>query len=250
MNLEKFIQVYKNIGETPLEALERVRVQNDISLGVPMTYAGRLDPMAEGLLLILVGDECKNKEKYLGLDKEYEVEVLLGFGTDTGDLLGVVKGVRDEVESEIKKDRVEEILESLVGKFVQEYPKFSSKTVGGKPLFTYAKSGELPDEMPTKEVEIFNIEFLGERKISNTELLNYIEKNIAKVKGDFRQDSILSLWRKILQDSIFNIPILKIKVNCSSGTYMRALAEKIGEMVGIPALAFSIKRTKVGNFVL
>ncbi len=252
--MEKIILVNKQIGETPLEALERARVENGILADVPMTYAGRLDPMAEGLLLILVGDECKNKEKYLGLDKEYEVEVLLGFGTDTGDLLGVVKGLRGKVESEVKKYRVEEILESLVGKFVQEYPMFSSKTVGGKPLFVHAKelvkSGEMPDELPTKEVEIFDIGFLGERKISNTELLNYIKKNIGKVKGDFRQDSILSLWRKILQDSVFNIPILKIKVNCSSGTYMRVLAGKIGEKLELPTLAFSIKRTRVGSHKL
>lgn len=70
--------IYKHIGETPLEALERFRREQGIAADVPMTYAGRLDPMAEGLLLILLGEECKNKEKYLGLDKEYEVEVLFG----------------------------------------------------------------------------------------------------------------------------------------------------------------------------
>lgn len=240
----------KQIGETPLEALEKVRIEHGFDASVSMTYAGRLDPMAEGLLIVLAGEECKNKEQYLGLDKEYEVEVLLGFATDTGDLLGMVKGVEGEVKSEIKKDRVEEILGSLVGKFVQEYPKFSSKTVGGKPLFARAKSGELPDEMPTKEVEIFNIEFLGERKINNKELLDYIEENISKVKGDFRQDEIITLWRSILQDSLFDIPTLKIRVNCSSGTYMRALAEKIGEKLGVPTLAFSIERTKVGLHTL
>ena len=50
---------------------------------------GRLDPLAEGVLLILIGDECKNKEKYLGLDKEYEVAIIFGISTDTGDALGL-----------------------------------------------------------------------------------------------------------------------------------------------------------------
>ena len=51
---EGVILVYKNIGETPLEAIERAREEENISTDVPITYAGRLDPMAEGLLLVLV----------------------------------------------------------------------------------------------------------------------------------------------------------------------------------------------------
>jgi len=250
MNLEKYIKVHKNIGETPLEALERVRVVHNILNSVPMTYAGRLDPMAEGLLLVLVGEECKNKEEYLGMDKEYEVEVLFGFSTDTGDLLGKVKSQKLKVKSESQKSKIEEILQSLVGKFEQEYPKFSSKTVEGKPLFAYAKSGELPDELPSKQVEIYDIKFLEERKISNDELLNYIEENIGKVKGDFRQEEILSGWREVLNNKNEQNEIIKIKVNCSSGTYMRLLAEKIGEKLGSSALAFSIRRTRVGEFEL
>ena len=54
---------YKNIGETPLECLERIRLEYGKPKDIPMTYAGRLDPMAEGLLIILVGDDCKDKEK-------------------------------------------------------------------------------------------------------------------------------------------------------------------------------------------
>ena len=64
---EKLIIAYKNMGETPLECLERMRKEHRISDDIPMTYAGRLDPMAEGLMVVLVGEECKNKEKYLGM---------------------------------------------------------------------------------------------------------------------------------------------------------------------------------------
>ena len=54
------ILVNKQIGETPLEALEKVRREHGFDANLPMTYAGRLDPMAEGLLIVLVGEECKN----------------------------------------------------------------------------------------------------------------------------------------------------------------------------------------------
>ena len=60
---EKYF-VHKRWGETPLEALERLRAEEGIAADVPMTYAGRLDPAAEGLLIILTGEECKNKDAY------------------------------------------------------------------------------------------------------------------------------------------------------------------------------------------
>ena len=107
--MKKIILLNKKEGETPLERLELFRVKNKIYKNVKMTYAGRLDPMASGLLLILAGDETKNKEKYLILEKEYEFEVLFGFSTDTYDILGKITNSRDillnknNLEKEIKK---------------------------------------------------------------------------------------------------------------------------------------------------
>src|ERR1035437_1661782 len=89
------ITLYKNKGETPLECLERFKKDNPEYEKERMTYAGRLDPLAEGLLIVLYGDEIKNKEKYLGLDKEYEVDILFGFATDTYDVLGKVTKVAE-----------------------------------------------------------------------------------------------------------------------------------------------------------
>lgn len=247
------ILVNKQIGETPLEALERARVENGILADVPMTYAGRLDPMAEGLLLILVGDECKKKEEYLGLNKVYEVEVLFGFATDTGDLLGKVEKVASEkwqVKNGIQKQEIQNTLKVLEGKFVQEYPTFSSKTVDGMPLFAKAKSGSLPEILPTKDVEIYDIELLDQKEISSTDLLNYIQTNVGKVKGDFRQEEILKLWKEILEEENQEFQKIKIRVFCSSGTYMRSLATRLGEKLGIRACAFSIKRTQVGEYCM
>ena len=245
-NMEKLLILNKEIGETPLECIERFRGLNPRYVGIPMTYAGRLDPMAEGVLVVLIGEECKNKDKYLGLDKEYEVEVLFGFETDTYDLLGKVTAVADTREGKIQKSRIEEILKTFVGKFVQVYPMYSSKTVDGKPLFTYAKSGGTPDEMPTKEVEIYDIKMLEEREIDSETLLQEIKNNIAKVKGDFRQQEIVAKWESVCRRSDY-LQICKIKVSCSSGTYMRTLAHNLGQKIGVPALAYSIKRTKINT---
>ncbi len=243
--LKKKILLYKREGETPLEALGRFRLSHKQYKDVKMTYAGRLDPMASGLLIVLVGEETKKKEKYLALDKEYEFEILFGFATDTYDILGKVlssKNTEENLTTSIKNN-----LKYFTGKFVQKYPAYSSKTVKGRPLFAYAKSGQSV-ELPKREVFVKKLQFFKLRKISSLKLLANTEKRIGKVKGDFRQKEILKIWRKKLQQgkSLLNIGSFRIK--CSSGTYVRAIANDLGEKIGMPALAFSIKRTKVGKW--
>ena len=241
------IIAYKALGETPLEALERVRIEKGISKDLPMTYAGRLDPLAEGLLILLVGEECKKKEEYLGLDKVYETEVLFGVETDTGDLLGRIKNVELRIKNEIQREELEEKILKYKGKFVQEYPMYSSKTVDGKPLFMYAREGE-EVEVPKREVEVFSIDVLEEKEIGVEELLKKASEKISLVKGDFRQEETLRLWRESLQDLSQKFSIIKFRIHCGSGFYVRQFAMSLGNDLGSGALAYSIKRTKIGNF--
>jgi len=235
--------IWKEIGETPLEALERFRASKLELKGEPMTYAGRLDPMAEGQLLILIGDECKSKAKYLGLDKEYEIGIVFGISTDTHDALGLARAAdANAVNSNALKSLD---LQKYIGRFSQEYPAFSSKTVNGRQLHELARADELPEEMPVKEVEIYSIESLGHARIAAGALKAHIFSSIDKVKGDFRQAGIKARWEMILTDPNRSFECVKIRVKCSSGTYMRSLARMIGEQAGIGAFAVSIKRTKM-----
>ena len=84
------VLVEKEIGQTPLEVVTRYKQEHPEYANTPIAYAGRLDPMAHGQLLLLVGEACKERDKYLGLDKEYVFEILLGFDSDTHDILGLV----------------------------------------------------------------------------------------------------------------------------------------------------------------
>lgn len=237
-------------GETPLECLERFRGAQ-IAAGhlkftdIPMTYAGRLDPLASGKLFVLWGDECKNKEKYLGLDKEYEVEVLFGVKTDTGDVLGLIEKVSD-ADPDFSKVMP---LTKYAGKFEQKYPAYSSKTVDGKQLHALARTGDLPDEMPVKQVEIYSIEEIGRSTLSGKELAENSIVAISKVHGDFRQNEIIEGWQKFGNKyGQTSFSILKLNVSCSSGTYMRSLAERMGQDGQASALAFMIRRTKIAGF--
>jgi len=247
--LKKVIYLNKKEGETPLEALESFCAKNKKYKDVKMTYAGRLDPMASGVLLVLTGEETKNKEKYLSLDKEYYFEVLFGFATDTYDILGkVLKNQKLEITEHKLKKEIKNNLKYFIGKFIQEYPIYSSKTVNGMPLFSYARSNTKV-KIPNREVEVKNIKFIKIRKIDNKKLLHNIEKRIQKVNGDFRQKEILNIWyKKLKRESNFLVASFEIK--CSSGTYIRGISDLLGKKMKIPALAFSIKRTKIGRYVI
>ena len=250
---KKILLLNKKEGETPLEALENFRKKHKRYKDKKMTYAGRLDPMASGLLLVLAGEEIKNKEKYLNLEKEYNFEILFGFATDTYDILGKVirQGsttgfIKKDLEKEIKSN-----IKKFLGESIQKYPIYSSRTVKGKPLFVYARRGGDVD-IPTRKIFIKKLKLEKVRTIDNKKLFKNIEKRIKKVKGDFRQDEILKIWRKELNlnQREFPLKIASFKIKCSSGTYVRGIANTLDNKLKIPALAFSIKRTKIGKYML
>lgn len=243
------IIIYKRIGETPLEAMEKARFNHPEWGKLPMTYAGRLDPVAEGLLLVLVGEDCKEKDKYLDLNKEYELSVLFGFETDTYDLLGRVMGVEISKPT-VDRSVLDQTLKKFTGEVVQDYPPYSSKPVDGKPLFQIAREGGLAEiEIPKHKVKISKIDILEEKTISKDDLLRHIRSVVSSVDGDFRQEEILTDWDRFIGESeITEFPIIKILVSCGSGAYMRTIAHELGKVLGIKSLAYHIKRTKIGEY--
>jgi tRNA pseudouridine55 synthase len=229
------LKTEKKEGETPLELINRLRTEGVIT-DEKATYAGRLDPMASGAMIILTGEDVHRKEEFYGKDKGYEVEILLGFATDSYDILGKVEKKSGEIE--VDEEKVKSTLQSFVGKFEQEYPRYSSKVIAMK---------EVPEELPSREVSIYSIDYLGMHEVVSLELLSDIQTRIAKVKGDFRQEKILNLWKEKLLDDSQKYRIVKVNVRCSSGTYMRSLADTLGKKLGVPSLAYTITRKNIGQ---
>lgn len=228
-----------------------------------ISYAGRLDPMAEGVLILLVDEENKKREKYQGLDKEYIFEVLFGLETDTYDLLGIVNQIFNYQFSIFKEEKTIKYIKNLVGKQTQTYPPYSSYQIDGKPLFQWAKEGKIDAiELPEKEIVIFESEYLGKKTITAEELHQTIIERVSKVDGKFRQKEILKRWRMSFKNLkgpnspsdlsehplTQSFTILKFRIVCSSGTYVRQIAHKSGKVAGTGALCYHIKRTRVGKY--
>jgi len=244
----RVLNLYKNLCETPRERLDRLRAERPEYAHEVLSYAGRLDPMAEGVLVTLVGAANTQREAYLDMSKEYVLDVLFGFATDTYDILGRVMESGDPTG--VTKKAIQTSLNEFRGTVDQEYPPYSSKTVDGKSLFEWARSNMLSSIIvPRKTVTVYDIDITNTYKLSEKTLLNYIEAHVGRVNGDFRQDEILQTWGRLLRkDGDRDFPCVTIKISCSSGVYARSIAHGLGVKLGIPALALHILRTKVGDF--
>lgn len=257
--MKRLVVLNKNVGETPLSAIHAWKVKNSEYKNVPASYAGRLDPMASGKLLILLGDECKRQREYTNLDKEYEIEVLLDIGSDTGDVLGMPRYA--DKETTLDSVDADAVFKTEIGAHMREYPAFSSKTVNGKPLFLHTLEKSLPYMVVPEHIErIYNIQHLGTYTISDSELITKVTALLdlaprtnepsKRLGEDFRIDSIREKWEQFFE-SVHerNFVVIRLKVTCGSGTYMRSLAGRIGKSLRTDALALSISRTKIGRYI-
>lgn len=220
------------------QLLERVRSLHPETKDLPITYAGRLDPMASGAVLVLVGEECKEKDVYLGVDKEYEIEIVLGLESDTADILGIVEEGKDGEAKEVSTT-----LKNLLGNRVVPYPAYSSKPVEGKPLWEWARLKQKPTQWPMTELNIKNID-IGEVKIQKgEELVKLAIKRMQLVSGDFRQQEVMQSWNTI--DTTKEFIVIPLSCIVAGGSYMRSIPAVLKEQLGISSLVWSIHRTQI-----
>lgn len=239
------IEFYKKRGETPLQALDRLRLLNPELKDETLSYAGRLDPMAEGVLVILVGKkENQERKEFLDKNKIYEAHFLIGVSTDTHDVLGVVKKYDFK---HIDEKKIYEVVESFVSVTEQTYPWYSSKTVQGIPLFEYARAKNFDIERPVRDVKIYSVSDINVYEANKIDLIEKNIKDIQDVAGDFRQEEIVLSWEQLKKDAGQAKPaqLVMCTLKVSSGTYIRALVENIEESLGVPVLLQKLIRTKV-----
>ncbi|HEY4484989.1 MAG TPA: hypothetical protein VI702_01510, partial [Nitrospiria bacterium] len=112
------LPVFKPVGPTS----NRVAMAWSDTLGTVVGHAGNLDPMAEGVLVLLVGPEAnQNQAKYKAAEKEYRFDLLFGFSTDSYDVLGEVTRMARYSTQRFDTDKLARAVENLVGRQRQTY---------------------------------------------------------------------------------------------------------------------------------
>ncbi len=150
-------------------------------------HGGTLDPMATGLLILLVGRATKGAGRLLGCDKEYEAEVRLGKTTDSQDITGKV--IRETGEVDIDREAVEEALEGFRGEIDQVPPMVSALKHRGKRLYQLARKGiEVPRD--PRKVTIKELELRGVR-------MPLLELRVRSSKGTYIRTLAHDLGEKL-----------------------------------------------------
>jgi tRNA pseudouridine55 synthase len=249
--MQTILPVYKPVGETPLDTLNRLRIEEPQYREATLGYAGRLDPMASGVLLVLVNEANTQRKEMERLDKEYLFSWIPGISTDTYDLMGMVTRIQPP-QTPPSPEQMQERLKRFTGSFTQLYPPYSSARVNGKPLFYWARAGKLDSiPRPSKNVTITSLTLDRISGLSGQHLLEQLTAQIELVRGDFRQSEIIQRWQEALKPYLTHQwKEYHATCICSSGTYIRSLVDSIGTDLGIGAVTTSITRTRVGSYDL
>ncbi len=206
-------------------------------------HAGTLDPLATGVLLVCVGKATKLAESLQRSEKEYIAGVCFGATTPSFDL-------EKDIDRHYPLDGVSEetllkVLPSFIGEQEQVAPLFSAKSVDG--VRAYETARRLLREARRTGSEYQESEAAGLLQtnritISSMELLSYSE-----TLPPLPQDDGLGRIR-VADISGEQLPVAEIRVRCSKGTYIRALARDLGEALGSGAFLWSLRRTRTGAF--
>ena len=120
-------------------------------------HAGTLDPMATGVLVMLIGKCTKLSDSFLNADKEYDATLVLGATSDTGDACGIITPVKPFSDSGSESGVIEEAFKRFVGPIEQDVPSYSAKKFKGKKLYELARKG-IEVKVEPKKITIHSIE--------------------------------------------------------------------------------------------
>lgn len=203
-------------------------------------HAGTLDPLATGLLLVCIGEATKRAESLQASAKEYIAGVTFGAVTASYDLekdidrLCPLDGVSEE--------SLRALLPSFVGEQMQVAPLFSAKSVDGvrayetaRKLYRQGRLEEGSDLISANRIEIYDLELLSFG----------VEPFAPPTEAEGRNCRI-----NVADISAYSLPTAMIRVSCSKGTYIRALARDLGEALGSGAFLSSLRRSRNGGFTL
>ena len=200
------IIIYKPKGWTSHDIVAKVKNLTQEKVG----HTGTLDPLATGVLPLLIGKGTLCSKYLINHDKKYKVTLKLGKKTSTGDEEGEIIEEQNINEQILEQSNIEEVLKKFIGEQEQKPPIYSAIKVKGKKLYEYARNNQ--------EVKI------EPRKITIYEI------NLLKIDKDNNE--------------------IQFKVKCSKGTYIRSLCEDIAKALGAVGYMKELERTEVGDFKL
>jgi tRNA pseudouridine55 synthase len=225
-------------------------------------HAGALDPFASGLVFIIVGRATKLSDDLMTMDKAYAADVLFGVGTDSQDTEGEIIGHTNG--SNVSADQINAVLNQLKGGYTQYVPVYSSVKVNGQKLRVLARK-YASFELFWRDQHKF-VRFVDENKQTeialpthdvsftslNLDQLQQIKLGELDQQNEYNQEFLTKLASLYPASSAAEYKLAKISTDCPKGTYIRQLAEDIGERLdpSLPAMLTALRRTRIGSVTI
>lgn len=206
------LNVYKPKTWTSNDVVKKLKnVLDEDKIG----HAGTLDPLAEGVLVVLTGEDTKKQPEIMSMKKEYVADIGFGATTDSLDLETALEYSDKKILKDNLYKKLMDILPNYVGKIDQKVPMYSAASVGGERLYKKARRGEmLPyEQLPSREVVV---------------------------------DEILLL--EVNYNKALKLPVATFVITCGSGFYVRSLARDLGRDLGVGGVLVNLIRTEVGDY--
>lgn len=240
-------KINKPAGFTMNQIINKFLDDNRVEIS-KVCFAGRLDPMARGEILLLFNDECKKINNYKNLNKTYQFEIILGIQTTSDDPLGIIKKIEKINLDSLDLTKLKNLIldTSQPKTFLQKFHHYSSKCFNGEPLWYYAKHN-IDIELPTHEVSIYDFKIFDVKKYNSLEWKKNIIEQIQTIDSrcDFNQSFIIDQWTNLeMDDFIYSIPC-EIKV--SGGFYVRQFVHDLIDITKLPLLTYDINRIKIND---
>ena len=200
-------------------------------------HAGTLDPLATGVLLVCIGKATKLAEALQAHNKEYIAGITFGATTPSYDREKEID--RFYQHEHITEEAVRKAMESFIGEQDQIAPLFSAKSVEG------VRAYEIAARIRIDSMELLSFDAdTGKSAAPNDKDAAGIGLNASPApKEDGRQPKI-----NVTDNSALGLPTATIRIVCSKGTYIRALARDLGEALGSGAHLDSLQRSRSGDF--
>lgn len=211
-------------------------------------HAGTLDPLATGVLLVCIGKATRMAEEYQRHDKEYVAGISFGATTPSYDL-------EKEIDRFYPTDRVSEeelrkILPRFLGEQEQVAPLFSAKSVDGMRAYELARKAYRQAKDDPEGFDHSLAECLSRQqiRIDSLELLGFWPEGKPSGKTAGAETDARNLRINVTDNSSLHLPHADIRIACSKGTYVRALARDLGEALSSGAHLDALCRTRTGGF--
>lgn len=244
MDLPRILPVWQPVGHSTHIIAAKVAEKYHVLT----SHTGTLDPMAEGVIIVLLDEERYKKYEYAEWEKEYEFDIAFGITTDTYDGMGLVTSFYDV---DVNEECIAEVMKEFVGEYVQDVPPYSSIKIDGKPLHWFARNKLLSGiDIPKRMGKVFDINLLKFYKIDFKDLVSDIEDRMNKVTGNFRQEKIKTRWHQLSEtvDPKFQICVARVRVVLSKGLYVRSLSQDIAVKLNSSGFVFKLKRVRNGMY--